>query len=318
MADPARVLYGAAAAAAATLLFQCGYALAACAVALAALAYAVAAPVVGPGAHDPRLDDPDDSTGVFKETLASLPSLEGKVVVITGATTGLGVQVARAAVLKRAALVILVNRSSERAAAALRRLRELAADTVVAEAAADFRSLATVREAAARVARLAEPYGGVDVLACNAGVVGFRDERTRDGYDVTVQISHHAHFLLTKLLLPSLRAAAAARGESRVVQHHSGQRNKVVLYEPELYRQPRRILRTTRLRGLSASSLRRRRDPSPRNASRVLAGTSAAARTRSAATGPRRASRATARPNCRRQCLQWSSTGASASRDWRA
>ena len=58
----------------------------------------------------------------------------------------------------------------------------------------------------------------------NAGVMAVPDKRTADGYDVQMQTNHLSHFLLTKLVMPSLEAAANARGEARIVQHSSGAR----------------------------------------------------------------------------------------------
>jgi len=235
-------VYGAAAVAAAAACLRCkSKALQLAGASLLALVplYAALAPEVAPGVTDPRGDDPDDGANVFAAVLDSLPSLEGKCVCVTGATSGLGLQVARAAVLKRAALLICVNRDSPRSALAWDRLDELSESvggaTAVHTVDAEFLSLESVKAAAGDVAALAP--GGVDVLACNAGLFSGADARSRDGYDATAQVSVLAHVLLTKLLLPSLKVAAAARGEARVVQHHSGQRNNKNngAYDPERY-----------------------------------------------------------------------------------
>ena len=70
----------------------------------------------------------------------------------------------------------------------------------------------------------ARALGGLDVLCLNAGVIDLVDERTIDGYDVQMQINHLSHALLADKLMPSLEAAAEARGEARVVFHSSGAR----------------------------------------------------------------------------------------------
>ncbi|EGB01782.1 hypothetical protein AURANDRAFT_69501, partial [Aureococcus anophagefferens] len=235
-------VYGAAAVAAAAACLRCrSKALQLAGASLLALVplYAALAPEVAPGVTDPRGDDPDDGAGVFATVLDSLPSLEGKCVCVTGTTSGLGLQVARAAVLKRAALLICVNRDSPRSALAWDRLDELSESvggaTAVHAVDAEFLSLESVKAAAGDVAALAP--GGIDVLVCNAGLFSGADVRSQDGYDATAQVSVLAHVLLTKLLLPSLKVAAAARGEARVVQHHSGQRNNKNngAYDPERY-----------------------------------------------------------------------------------
>ena len=66
---------------------------------------------------------------------------------------------------------------------------------------------------------MSSTYGGLDVLVNNAGVMMQPDHRTTDCFDVQMQTNHLSHFLLTKMLMPSLEMAAFSRGEARVVQH---------------------------------------------------------------------------------------------------
>ena len=88
-------------------------------------------------------------------------------------------------------------------------------------------SFASTREAAAALRAELGGEGdgqGLDVLCNNAGVMGLKDAATVDGADVQMQTNHLSHFLLTCEVWPLLCAAAAARGEARVVSHSSGAR----------------------------------------------------------------------------------------------
>lgn len=150
-------------------------------------------------------------------------SPQGKCVAITGCTTGTGYWCAVAAARKGAACVLLLNRASDRAEAAEKAIKA-EGGARVETVACDLQSYASVRAAAAKLNAIAAEFGGLDALVNNAGVMGVPDERTGDGFDVQMQTNHLSHFLLTKLAMPSLDAAAAARGEARIVQHSSGAR----------------------------------------------------------------------------------------------
>ena len=67
----------------------------------------------------------------------------------------------------------------------------------------------------------------LDVLANNAGVMALQDKATTDGFDLQMQTNHLSHFLLAKELYPAVKAAAAARGEARIVHHSSISRTAV-------------------------------------------------------------------------------------------
>merc|ERR1712014_557711 len=109
----------------------------------------------------------------------------------------------------------MLNRPSKRAEAAEKEIKKSAGKCAVQTISCDLMSLKSVRAAAKEVERVAGKYGGLDVLANNAGIIAMSDVRTEDGFDVQMQVNHLSHFLLTSLLMPSLEKAAAARGEAR-------------------------------------------------------------------------------------------------------
>ena len=174
---------------------------------------------------------------VYGETVAALPSLQGKVYAITGTTSGTGYWTAVAAVRRGAACVMLLNRPSARADEALQAIKREAAaaagsssSSAVVHVDCDLTSFASVDAAAAAVrAESAANYGGaLDALVCNAGVMAAPDVRTADGFDLQMQTNHLSHCLLLWWLLPLLEAAAAADDDhgrdARVVFHSSGAR----------------------------------------------------------------------------------------------
>jgi len=164
---------------------------------------------------------------IYEQVLAALPDLSGKCFAITGCTTGTGYWAAVAAARRNAACLLLLNRASARAAEAEKRLQAENPKVSVRTVDCDLQSLDSVRRAAAQTAAIAGEFGGLDALLNNAGVMAVPDTRTPDGFDVQMQTNHLSHFLLTKLLMPSLEAAAARRGEARVVQHSSGARREM-------------------------------------------------------------------------------------------
>lgn len=122
------------------------------------------------------------------------------VVVITGASDGIGAAAARALV-RRGDQVVVVGRSPEKTAAVA---RELGCDSHVA----DFADLDQVRALAVGLVRR---YPRIDVLANNAGLIaGTRRVLTADGHELTLQVNHLAPFLLTRLLHDPLVAARGA------------------------------------------------------------------------------------------------------------
>lgn len=180
---------------------------------------------------------------LYEDCVATLPALRGKVVAITGCTTGTGYHLALACARRGALKVLMLNRPSERAEAAEEGVRRAAigADVDVETIACDLLSFASVRACAEKAGAIAALHGGLDVLANNAGVMAMLDVRTEDGFDVQMQTNHFSHILLTKALMPQLERAAEARGEARVLFHSSRARNMPAQdLTPEYFRQSRR------------------------------------------------------------------------------
>ena len=164
----------------------------------------------------------------FPEFRASLPRLEGKVIAITGCTSGTGYICAKTC-LELGARVIMLNRASSRAEAALQSLKDAVPNAQVELVACDLMSFEKVTQAATELnTKLAGV--GIDVLCNNAGIMATPDEATVDGCDTQMQTNHLSHFLLTSLVWPLLEHAASTRGEARVVNHSSGAR----VYGPKL------------------------------------------------------------------------------------
>lgn len=136
-----------------------------------------------------------------------LNSAEITTILVTGATDGLGKE-AVVELARMGARILLHGRNPERAARAVEEVKKKSGSGCVEPVIADFSSLRQVREMAADVQ---ERFGRLDVLVNNAGV--FMKDRvlTEDGFELTFQVNHLAHFLLTHLLLELLKNSAPSR-----------------------------------------------------------------------------------------------------------
>jgi NAD(P)-dependent dehydrogenase (short-subunit alcohol dehydrogenase family) len=134
-------------------------------------------------------------------------SLEGKTCLVTGATSGIGL-VTALELARRGARVIGVGRSPERCAEAARQIQEQTGTTAVEFLVADLSSQGEIRKLAS-LARAGTSQ--LDVLVNNAGLIRLQRELTVDGLEMTFALNHLAYFLLTNLLLDTLKASAPAR-----------------------------------------------------------------------------------------------------------
>lgn len=139
--------------------------------------------------------------------------MAGKVVAITGTTSGTGYVCARE-IAKKGATVILLNRTSERSELSLQKLRQEVPSGSFDQIPCDLQSFASVRTA---LEEIKSRYDVVDVLVNNAGVMALTDRATEDGYDVQMQTNVISHFLITKELFPLLRKSE----DARIVNHSS-------------------------------------------------------------------------------------------------
>jgi NAD(P)-dependent dehydrogenase (short-subunit alcohol dehydrogenase family) len=140
--------------------------------------------------------------------------LHGKQAIVTGASTGLGLETARA-LAAVGAHVVLAGRGRTRLEAAGDTIRARVPDAELEIGELDLTSLDRVRE-------FASWYGGahsnLHLLVNNAGVMNTPFERTADGFEMQFGTNHVGHFLLTCLLVPQLLADPP----SRVVNLSSG------------------------------------------------------------------------------------------------
>lgn len=133
--------------------------------------------------------------------------LTGKTAIITGANTGIGLETALD-LARRGARVILACRSVEKGEAAAEVVRQRTGNQKVLFVRLDLASLDSVRTAANAILQKEQK---IDLLINNAGIALRAYAKTKDGFEAHLAVNHLGHFLLTNLLLPSLKAAPSAR-----------------------------------------------------------------------------------------------------------
>jgi NAD(P)-dependent dehydrogenase (short-subunit alcohol dehydrogenase family) len=140
-------------------------------------------------------------------TAASNADMTGRIVLITGATGGIG-RATAVGIARLGATVVIVGRDSERARTAVAQIRHLSANPAVEVMLADLSSQAEIH----RLARdFMDRHGRLDVLINNVGALFAQRQETVDGLEATLAINHLGPFLLTHLLLPALARCRGAR-----------------------------------------------------------------------------------------------------------
>ena len=166
---------------------------------------------------------------VDEKTLSK--DLSGKVYIVTGANSGVGLETTRQLV-KQGGHVIMACRRPDAAEEEAQSLTGLKGSYGIMRL--DLADLASVRNF---VAEFLEKYDKLDALVCNAGLVTFGSEieRTKDGFEMAIGVSYFGHFLLTELLLDVLKRSAPSRMVivSSVV-HAGSQRNRPTVHLEDL------------------------------------------------------------------------------------
>src|SRR5690349_8084237 len=147
-----------------------------------------------------------------------MANLAGKVIVITGATSGIGLE-ASAALAGMGGRVVMVGRDPGKTAETVDEVRRRSGNSTVESLRCDVSSQMQVRALAAAV--LAK-YDRIDVLINNAGTVFAKRTLTEDNLEATFAVNYLSAFLLTNLLLDRLKNSAPARVVNVASNGHYG------------------------------------------------------------------------------------------------
>jgi NAD(P)-dependent dehydrogenase (short-subunit alcohol dehydrogenase family) len=162
-------------------------------------------------------------------TTSEIQSQKGKTVIITGATSGIGLEAAKVLAEKGASLILPV-RNQEKGKNALKEIKQRFAGADVELRLMDVADLDSVRQFAEDVKK---KYHKLDLLLNNAGLM-WPPERTlsKQGHEIQFATNHLGHFLLTGLLLPLIKESASGRvvTQSSVLHKKTQGQN----FEPEI------------------------------------------------------------------------------------
>jgi NAD(P)-dependent dehydrogenase (short-subunit alcohol dehydrogenase family) len=138
---------------------------------------------------------------------SDIPDQTGRVAIVTGANSGLGLITARE-LARAGAQVVLACRNQEKGRAALAEVERAATGPAPELETLDLASLESVR---AFAQRFRATHDGLDLLINNAGVMAAPRRTTADGFELQFGTNHLGHFALTDLLLDSMEGREDAR-----------------------------------------------------------------------------------------------------------
>lgn len=157
----------------------------------------------------------------------SRKELSSKVIVVTGANSGIGLEAVKC-FAAAGATIAMVCRSAEKGKAALEGIKTISGNDSIRLFIADFSSLESVAEVAGQ---LLATYPAIDVLCNNAGGSNAQRVITSEGFETTLVVNHLSGFLLTKLLMPAILAAAKDEPARVVFTSSLGHKNSPIDFD---------------------------------------------------------------------------------------
>lgn len=137
----------------------------------------------------------------------NIPDQAGKVVIITGATSGLGKEAAKVLTGKNATVIMAV-RNTLKGEEVAGEIKKSLPEAKIEVRKLDLGSLSSVKSFSEQI--LAD-YNRLDILINNAGVMMCPFSKTEDGFEIQMGTNHLGHFALTGLLMPLLKETKGAR-----------------------------------------------------------------------------------------------------------
>lgn len=144
--------------------------------------------------------------------------MNGKICLVTGATNGIGKATAQA-LAQMGATVVMVGRNPAKCAAVMSEIKHSSGNDAVEALIADLSIMAEVQHVAEQ---FKAKYQKLHVLVNNAGGAFVKRQVTSEGFEKTFALNHLNYFLLTRLLLDTLKASAPARIVNVASNAHKG------------------------------------------------------------------------------------------------
>jgi NAD(P)-dependent dehydrogenase (short-subunit alcohol dehydrogenase family) len=145
-------------------------------------------------------------------------NMNGKICLVTGATNGIGKATAQA-LAQMGATVVIVGRNPAKCAAVVSEIKHISGNDAVEALIADLSIMAEVQQVADQ---FKAKYQKLHVLVNNAGGAFGKRQVTSEGFEKTFALNHLNYFLLTSLLLDTLKASAPARIVNVSSDSHKG------------------------------------------------------------------------------------------------
>ena len=151
-----------------------------------------------------------------------IPNQSGKLIIITGANSGLGLEASKE-LARKGATVIMACRNMEKGKEAVNELIEEIPNAKIELMQLDLSKLKSVHEFANK---FNQQFDRLDILINNAGIMQPPYTKTEDGFELQIGVNHFGHFLLTGLLLDKLKTTKGSRVINQSsIAHNSGKMN---------------------------------------------------------------------------------------------